>query len=165
MDEPVELSAVIVNYNTRELTLRCIEALEADLGGLKAEIWVVDNASTDGSVAAIHARFPNVHLIENPQNLGFGAANNQAIRLARGEYLLLLNSDAFPRSGSIRCLLTFLREHLQSAIAGPKLVNADQSLQRSCYRFPSPLRGMGKFPSNGRFAESSHPRRLSRMGA
>jgi GT2 family glycosyltransferase len=133
------VSAIIVSYNTRDLTLECLRTLTAALEGLTAEVWVVDNGSADGSVGAIRASFPAVKLIDAGKNLGFGAANNLAMRQARGKYLLLLNSDAFPRPGAIAALVAHLENCPDAAVAGPRLLNEDGSLQRSCFRFPSPL--------------------------
>jgi hypothetical protein len=136
----MDISVIIVSYNTREMTLRCLGTLEGALGGIPSEIWVVDNASTDGSAAGIRLRFPKVRLIESPVNAGFGAANNLAMRKASGRYFLLLNSDAFPEPGAIRALLEYLQSHPKVAMAGPRLLNEDGSLQVSCFKFPSPLR-------------------------
>jgi len=134
------LSVIIVSYNTRQMTLDCLRALYDDLGETHAEVWVVDNASADGSADAIRAAFPQVRLIENPRNAGFGAANNLAITQARGEHLLLLNSDAFVHLGAVGALREYLRAHPQAGAVGPRLLNRDGSLQPSCHRFPSPLR-------------------------
>jgi hypothetical protein len=110
------------------------------LEGIDAEIFVVDNASSDGSVAAIAHSFPNVNLIANDRNLGFGAANNQAMREASGEYLLLLNSDAFPEPDAIGHMVEYLRINVEVGAVGPRLLNGDGSLQISCFPFPSPGR-------------------------
>ena len=134
------LSVIIISYNTRQMTLDCLASLFADLGGLPAEVWVVDNASRDGSADAVRAAFPAVRLIENPQNAGFGAANNLALAQARGEFLLLLNTDAFLHPGALDALIGYARAHLRAGAVGPRLLNSDGSLQLSCYRFPSPLR-------------------------
>lgn len=134
------ISAIVVSYNTRELTLECLRALDADLSGIDSEIILVDNASEDGSVDAIRAAFPQVRMIVNATNAGFGAANNQAINDARGEFFFLLNSDAFPKRGAIRSLLNYLIAHPEVGVVGPRLLNADGSLQVSCHRFPSPGR-------------------------
>src|SRR5580658_2986704 len=99
-DAPI-ISAVVVSFNTRQMTLDCLRALTADMAGLPSEIIVVDNASADGSAAAVHETFADVKIIENTANRGFGAANNQAMRVARGEFFLLLNSDAFPEPGAV----------------------------------------------------------------
>ena len=95
------LSIIIVNWNTRELLRKCLESVEATFPRLSSEVIVVDNASTDASAAMLRELFPSVRLIENSENRGFGAANNQALRIMRGRYALLLNSDA--RAGSIHC--------------------------------------------------------------
>ena len=135
-----EISVIIVSYNTRQMTLDCLHALYASLEGLNAEVWVVDNASADGSADAIRAEFPEAHVIDNPINAGFGAANNLALKQATGEFLLLLNTDAFAAPGAVAALVEYLKAHPKAGIAGPRLLNADGSLQRSCYRYPSPVR-------------------------
>ena len=139
------ISVIIVSYNTREMTLDCLRALYADLegsglGGSESEVWVVDNASKDNSVPAIRDEFPRVKLIASERNLGFGVANNRALEQARGRFLLLLNSDAFPLPGAIADLLKYLREHPEVGAVGPRLLNSDGSLQPSCWKFPAPSR-------------------------
>lgn len=134
------ITVIIVSYNTRQMTLECLRTLYANAGGANLEVFVVDNASNDGSAQAIRDVFPQAHLIRNEQNVGFGPANNQAIRLATSEYILLLNSDAFPRPHAIERLIAYLDAHPDTAIVGPRLLNRDDSLQRSCYRFPTPWR-------------------------
>lgn len=134
------ISAIIVSYNTRQMTLDCLRALYAGLGQTPAEVWVVDNASADGSAEAIRETFPEVKLITNLHNAGFAAANNQAIRASCGEFLLLLNSDAFLNQGAINTLVAYMKLRPEVAVVGPRLLNADGSLQRSCYRFPGPWR-------------------------
>jgi len=135
----IQLSAIIVNYNTREMTLKCLGALSASLEGIGAEIIVVDNASTDGSVEAIRGAYPGAVVVARTENSGFGAANNEAMRMAKGRYFLLLNSDAFPEPAAIRTLLDFIEDHPKAGVVGPRLLNADGTLQISCYPFPSPL--------------------------
>jgi GT2 family glycosyltransferase len=134
------LSVILVSYNTRGMTLRCLHRLFDGLADLDCEVWVVDNASRDGSAEAIAGEFPQVRLVRSDRNLGFGAANNLAMRQARGRYYLLLNTDAFPEEQAIRRLMDFLENHPDTAVAGPRLLNGDGSLQVSCYRFPSPSR-------------------------
>src|SRR5579871_4191764 len=136
--ENLVLSVIIISYNTREMTLECLRTLYSDLGTLPAEVWIVDNASQDGSVEAIRSAYPQVRLIANERNLGFGAANNQAMREACGKYFLLLNSDAFPKAGAIGKLVEYLDTHPEVGLVGPRLLNGDGSLQISCFRFPSP---------------------------
>src|SRR5690606_31990562 len=95
----VKVSVIIVTWNTREMTLECLASVFAS-GTRDMEVIVVDNASSDGTSEAIRERFPDVRLIENPTNRGFAAANNQAMRVARGEYFLLLNSDTLVRGAA-----------------------------------------------------------------
>lgn len=134
----MEISAIIVSFNTCEMTLRCLRALNAALEGISSEILVVDNASTDGSVEAIRRAFPKVVVIEKGANGGFGAANNEAMAIAHGEFLLLLNSDAFPETGAVRTMLDFMRANPKVGVTGPRTHYADGSLQTSCYRLSSP---------------------------
>ncbi len=137
---PPVVSVVIVSYNTRAMTLDCLAALYADLGGTPAEVFVVDNDSADGSPAAVRATFPAAAVIDMGRNAGFGAANNVAMARARGEFLLLLNSDAFVKPGAVAAMVECLRRRPRAAAVGPRLLNGDGSLQRSCWRFPSPGR-------------------------
>ncbi len=136
------VSAIVVSYNTREMTLECLRALRADLTGTPSEMLVVDNASADGSAEAVKREFPEVRVIQSGRNAGFGAANNLAMAQARGELFLLVNSDAFLRSGCTKALMDCLERHPDAAVAGPRIVRPDGSLQISCYRFPSPLRAL-----------------------
>jgi N-acetylglucosaminyl-diphospho-decaprenol L-rhamnosyltransferase len=103
---------------------------------------VVDNASDDGSPALVHERFPQVQLIENTENVGFARANNQAIRLSAGHYILLLNSDTIVKRGAIDALVDFMNAHPQAGACGARLLNQDGSLQFSCS--PAPTLG-GEF--------------------
>lgn len=133
------VSAVVVSYNTAKMTLDCLKVLTGELAGCPAEILVVDNASTDGSAEAVRATFPDVRLQVSPRNMGFGVANNMAFAQARGRYLLLLNSDAFPRPGTVAALRQYLDTHADVGVVGPRLVYPDGKLQRSCFRFTTPL--------------------------
>ena len=137
-----KVSIIVVSYNTRAMTLECMEVLHRNLEGVSAEVILVDNASSDGSTAAVHNAFPGVQLIENHENRGFGAANNQAILVARGDYILLLNSDAFPKPHAIHRLAAYLDSQPNVAVVGPRVLNRDGSLQKSCYPFPSPFRAI-----------------------
>ncbi|WP_298818596.1 glycosyltransferase family 2 protein [Chloroflexus sp.] len=134
-----DVSIVIVNWNTRQLLLDCLAALPAATAGIEPEIWVVDNGSHDGSVAAVAAAFPEVFIIANPDNRGFATANNQAIRASSGRYIFLLNSDTVAQPGSIADLVWFLDAHPEIGVAGPQLLNADGSLQPSWALFPNLL--------------------------
>ena len=143
------LSVVVVSYNTRELTVRCLAELYADLAGASAgtsaEVFVVDNGSVDGSVATIREAFPDVSVIAVGRNAGFAAANNLAIARAAGEYILLLNSDAFVRPGAVAALVAYLRAYPGAAVVGPRLLNLDGTLQPSCFKFPSPRRAVCEY--------------------
>lgn len=132
-----DVSIVVVSWNTCALLLACLAALPAALGGLRAEVWVVDNGSTDGSVAAIRARHPQVRLIANACNVGFAAANNQAIAASAGRYVLLLNSDTVPEPLSIASLVWFADQHPTAGIVGALLLNPDGSFQAAFADFPS----------------------------
>ncbi len=132
------VSVVVVSYNTRLMTLDCLRALYADLGGTAAEVFLVDNGSADGSPAAVAAAFPAATVIDMGRNAGFGAANNAAFGRAAGTFLLLLNSDAFLHAGAVGAMLACMGRHPRAAAVGPRLVNGDGSLQPSCFRFPTP---------------------------
>jgi N-acetylglucosaminyl-diphospho-decaprenol L-rhamnosyltransferase len=136
------LSVILVSYNTRELTLRCLGDLFNDLHGIDSEVWLVDNASSDGTIATVTETYPEVRILASAENVGFGKANNQAMRLARGRYLMLLNTDAFLQPGAIASMLSQLSTHPAAGVVGPRLVNEDGSLQPSCFRFPSPARAV-----------------------
>jgi len=132
------LSVIMVSFNTCALTLRALEALYADLGDLPAEVLLVDNASGDDSVAEVRRRYPQVRVMVSTRNLGFGAANNVAMREARGEYFLLLNTDAFLRPGAIGELLAHARKNPQLGVVGPRTLCPDGTLQQSCFRYTTP---------------------------
>ena len=136
MDE-VRLSIIIVNWNTCDITRDCLRSLRRQVSGIAHEVIVVDNASSDGSVEMIRREFPEVRLIVNDDNLGFGRANNQAMRVARGRYFFLLNSDTLAIDDSIQRLVAFIERDSQVGIAGCKLLFEDLSLQGSCSRFTS----------------------------
>jgi hypothetical protein len=120
-----QVSIIIVNYNTRALTEACLRSIEAQVRGVSHEVVLVDNASSDGSAEMVRERFPAVRLIENPCNLGFGVANNIGAGVARGEHLMLLNSDAELLSDSASALLEFLRAHPLAAAVGPRVLLPD----------------------------------------
>ena len=127
----MDLSVIIVNWNTRDMLRECLGTLLQHLGGLEYEVIVVDNGSTDGSIEMVVNRFPDVYVIQNKENKGFACANNQAIRASTGRYVLLLNSDAFVEDNSIQRMVAILDAHPQIAIAGARLVYPDGSLQVS----------------------------------
>lgn len=133
----MDVTVIVVSFNTSDFTLRCLEHLSEAVRSISFEIYVVDNASSDGSCDAIQVSFPNVKLIKNAENRGFAEANNQALRQAKGRYCLLLNSDAFVEKGTIEQLVDFLDRCPRAAGAGPMVLNSDGSLQSSGNSFPS----------------------------
>jgi hypothetical protein len=133
----MDLSIIIVNWNTKDLLCQCIDSLDRTLKKIDTEVFVVDNGSTDGSVGAVRERFPGVKLIENPVNMGFARANNQALSLSAGRYLLLLNPDTQVKEEAIERMLSFMEAHPDAAVAGAQLLNADGSKQNSIAKFPS----------------------------
>ena len=141
----MDLSIVIVSWNTRDLLASCLESVVAARhDDLDSEIIIVDNASADGSATMVRERFSQVHLIENQENVGFACANNQAIRHSRGRYVLLLNSDTKVSRGALGTMTRFMEEHPQSGGCGPRLLNGDSSLQVSCHPMLTPEREFWK---------------------
>ena len=137
----VTLSVVLVNYNTAHLLDEVFGALEAASEGVSLQIIVVDNASRDNSLEVLRTRYPHVELIANTTNVGFGRANNQALPLVRGRYVLLLNTDAFVSPDSLRTTLACMEQHPRCGILGVRLVGRDGALQPSCRYFPTPFNG------------------------
>lgn len=135
----MDLSIIIVNWNTRTLLTQCLHSLSPP-PPLSPEVFVVDNASTDGSPVMVRAQFPWVTLIENAENVGFARANNQALRQATGRYAVLLNSDTVVRPGALQTLVEFMGAHPEAGACGPRLLNGDGSLQPSCHPLLTPGR-------------------------
>lgn len=132
-----DVSIIIVNWNTSDLLAKCLRCVETTVKQASYEIWVVDNASTDGSPDMVRRDFPNVRLIANAENAGFARANNQAMKLASGRYVLLLNSDAFVKDNTIDYMVRFMDTHPEAGMAGCKLLYEDGRLQPSCSTFPT----------------------------
>ncbi|MGE3065291.1 MAG: glycosyltransferase [Hyphomicrobiaceae bacterium] len=133
-DAPV-VSIIVISYRTREMTLECLRSIVRETREASYEILVVDNASDDGSAAAIAAEFPQVRLYARTDNIGFAAANNVAAEHARGRYLLLLNPDTVVLDGAIDKLIQFARERPQAGIWGGRTLYGDHSLNpTSCWR-------------------------------
>jgi GT2 family glycosyltransferase len=140
MSGPV-LSIIIVNWNTRNLLRDTLKSVQEETL-LSHEVWVVDNGSTDGSQEMVRDEFPDAHLIANTENLDFAAANNQALPLCQGEYILLLNSDTVVLDGALDKMVAFMHGHDEVGALGCKLLNADGSLQPSAHRFYSTARSI-----------------------
>lgn len=132
-----DISVVIVNWNTCALLAKCITAVEREAAAIPHDIWVVDNSSSDNSVAMMRRDFPHVHVIESEVNLGFAGANNLAMQRSEGRYLLLLNTDAIMTPGSILALLDLAERTPRAGIVGAHLLNPDGSFQASYTDFPT----------------------------
>ncbi|PIU36299.1 glycosyltransferase family 2 protein [Candidatus Shapirobacteria bacterium CG07_land_8_20_14_0_80_39_18] len=137
------LSIVILSWNTEALLKQCLESLEEGCEGIGGcEVVVVDNGSTDGSSEMVRKyQIRNtkykIRLIENQSNLGFAKGNNIGIKEARGEYIMLLNSDTIVQKGSLKKMVDFLDQHGEISVVGPKLLNQDGTPQSSCGQFPN----------------------------
>ena len=154
-----DLDIVIVNYNTRDLLRACLRSVYASTGDLDLLVYVVDNASQDGSVEMVRQEYPQARVIANAANVGYAAANNIALREMDARHALLLNSDTLLPPEALRQALDFMTAHPDTGIMGPKLVRPDGSLDLACRRsFPTPgvafarLFGLSKlFPNDPRF--------------
>jgi len=137
----MDVSVIIVNYNTRDLTLQCLRSVYEKTTGLSYEVIVVDNASLDASVEQIRLEFPQATLIKSPENLGFGRANNLGYEYSKGNYIFLLNSDTILINNGIEILWQFLNEHVDIAIVGGQLFEKDglRTTHSYSYIFPSIL--------------------------
>ena len=129
-----EVSIVIVNWNQKDLLKKCISSIYAETTQTNIEIIVVDNHSEDDSVAMLHVKFPNVQIIENQENVGFGRANNLAFQRAKGKYILLVNNDVtIPAdTHAIDNMAAFLDAHPEIGIAGPKILHPRGAIEPSC---------------------------------
>lgn len=135
----MDLSILILSYNTRELTLEALRSVYRSQTSYSYEVIVVDNRSADDSVVSIRREFPQVQLICNDENVGFAKANNQAMRVASGRYFLLLNSDTVIAPDSLEIMLRFMDDHPVVGASGCKVVLPDGSLDKACRRgFPTP---------------------------
>jgi N-acetylglucosaminyl-diphospho-decaprenol L-rhamnosyltransferase len=124
------VSVVVVTYNALPWVERCLESVRA------YETIVVDHGSTDGTLDLVRRRFPDARLIEQ-ENKGLGAGSNAGMRVASGDYFLLLNSDAWAVRDAVERLVAFADAHPEAAVVGPRLLNPDGSLQRSVRGFPT----------------------------
>ena len=140
MKSTVNVSIIIVSFNTKDLLRACLAAVAA------GEVIVVDNGSSDGSVEMVKKEFPGVTLIANSQNRGFAAANNQGLKRARGRYMLLLNSDTEVPPGAIGEVTRFMDEHPDIGVTGAKLMLPNGRMDPACHRgFPTPWAAVAYF--------------------
>jgi len=137
--ERMDVSVIIVSWNTRDILQDCLESVYAQTRGVSFEVIVVDNASSDGSVEMVRSQLQQVTLVANRDNRGFAAANNQGMQIARGRYILLLNSDTVVLDGAIQKVVAFADQHPEAAVVGCRVLNRDGTLQQSCFKYPSLL--------------------------
>jgi GT2 family glycosyltransferase len=135
----MDVSVIIVNWNTKEHLRNCLTSIYEQAGDVNYEIVVVDNASIDGSAEMLRDEFQDVILIENTENRGFAAANNQGIAVAKGRYVLLLNSDTIILDNCITKMISFADTQPQAGVIGCRVLNQDYTLQQTCFMFPSIL--------------------------
>ncbi len=159
MKSAVDVSIVIVNWNTERVLRDCLQSIYRQTTGLRSEVVVVDNASSDGSVSMIKREFPQVTIVENGRNRGFAAATNQGIGKAEGRYVLLLNPDTLILDNAIAKVVQFTDDRPEAGVVGCRILNPDRTLQQTCFMFPSVLNmflsstGLYKlFPHNRFFA-------------
>ena len=133
------ISVILVSYNTAQISIEALSSLFASQGDFTLEVFVVDNASKDNSAHIIKNAYPNINLIENKINVGFGRANNQALSLVNSDFVLLLNTDAFVEVNTLQKTLEYMQTQPKCGILGVKLLSRDGELQPSCRYFPTPF--------------------------
>jgi GT2 family glycosyltransferase len=133
----MDISICIVTWNVSALLRDCLNSIYKNTDGLTYEVIVVDNDSKDDSVEMVKREFPQVKLIENKTNAGFTRANNQAIKVAKGKMIMILNPDTEIIGNTMRQMMDFMDVHPECGVLGPKLLNTDGTLQRSCKTFPT----------------------------
>jgi len=139
MENRSSLGIIIISFNVRKLLKECLESVIRETRDTRYEIWVIDNHSRDDSVQMLKESFPQVHLIENTENLGFTRANNQAIAKCRCDLILLLNPDTIIQDGALDKMVRFMDEHADVGAAGCRVLNEDGTLQLACRRsIPTP---------------------------
>lgn len=134
-----DVSIIIVNYNTKDLLFNCLDSLYKNTSGIEFEVLVSDNGSDDGSIEMLETDFPNIILINNKENLGFGAANNRALDIAKGKYIFYLNSDTILLNNAVKFFFDYWESHndVKLGALGGFLLNADCSPGHSGGFFPS----------------------------
>ena len=117
-ENSLDVSIIIVNYNTKELIFNCLESIFSHTNGITFEVIVSDNGSSDGSIEMLKKDFPKVILIENGKNLGFGSANNKALEIAKGKYVFYLNSDTILLNNAVKIFFDYFESHAELNIGG-----------------------------------------------
>lgn len=134
----MDISVILVSYNTAEITIKSLQHLYSSSHELKMEVVIVDNASRDNSVELISENYPDIPLVKNQINVGFGRANNQALPYVSGRYVLLLNTDAFVDKTVIAQTVAYMDMNPKCGVLGVKLIGEHGDLQPSCRYFPTP---------------------------
>lgn len=140
LGKEMDVSIIIVNYNTKDLLQNCINSIYKNVIDINYEIIVSDNGSTDGSTEMIRESFPNVVLIENKKNLGFGAANNKGLKIAKGKYIFYLNSDTLLLNNAPKLFFDYWensKEKEKIGALGTNLLNENNQIIHSCANFPN----------------------------
>jgi N-acetylglucosaminyl-diphospho-decaprenol L-rhamnosyltransferase len=154
--ETASLDVVIVAFRSRELLRECLASLRAHPPACPMSVIVVDNASGDGTTEMVSSEYPEVELVASPTNLGFAAATNLGATRGEAPYLLALNPDTAVTDGALDAVLEAMEEHPDVAVAGPRLLRPDGSLDHASKRsFPTPLSALGHFTGVGRRAGAS----------
>jgi N-acetylglucosaminyl-diphospho-decaprenol L-rhamnosyltransferase len=135
-----DITISLVNTDNRDLLLDCLASLDGAAGSTALQTIVIDNASTDGSAAAVRRAYPQVEVVERDRRHGFGANHNQAIARARGRYVLILNEDTVLHEGMLDRMCRFMDQNPEVGACGPRILNPDGSQQPSAFRFPTPGR-------------------------
>ncbi|MBN2457231.1 MAG: glycosyltransferase family 2 protein [Sedimentisphaerales bacterium] len=133
----LDVSIIIVSWNTRDILRNCMKSVYDKSGKVDFEVIVIDNASDDDSAEMVETNYPQAILIKNEENRGFAVANNQGMKIAKGRYVLLLNSDTVVLEDAIAETVSFSDAHPEAAAVGCKVLNPDRTLQPTCFMFPS----------------------------
>ncbi len=134
----IDLTIIIVNWNVKDLLRNCLKSIHESTSRVSFEIFVVDNASADGSVEMVKEEFPQVKLIANEENLGFPKANNQATKISNGEYILFLNPDTVVYPKSVEMMVNFVKANKNCGAVGPMIMDKEGKIDFTCARnFPT----------------------------
>ena len=153
----ITTSVIIVNFNTATITTNCVKSILSHANLDEVEVIVVDNGSSDNSVVMLKSFGDNIHLIQNDENLGFSGGNNVGLRVAQGDFLLLLNSDTLVEHDVVGELADFLRKNQFVSAVSPMLLNEDSSLQKSHYNFPKITKSLAHLSGVTRLLRATIP--------
>jgi len=142
----MDVTIIIVNYNTAELVSECVDSVYKSKPKAKFEVIIVDNGSDDAlSLKKIKKSYPGIKILFNKKNEGYSKANNQGIKMALGNYVWLLNSDTVVKKNALDALLSAAKQKIDGGVFGSKLYNANGSVQESCLRFPTHWRALKQY--------------------